>query len=219
MGEVLLSIELEDADEARRRAFDDALAERRWRATDSIPSTFTCYFENGFMDQVRRIVAADVLESARRADIGRWHAAHVWSATEHTVLRSSDPTSPSGGAARGRGTIWTDGGDPVGPVADVMISVALPEADDAKSRAFEEALTALHWRPLPPLRLAFVHQLDLGMFEPIGARVVEDLRAAAQLAGLDEWQAVWSASTWEHTRLEGPPPPRKMRALPWDENH
>lgn len=217
MGEVLLVTQLHDADEEERRAFADALGDRRWHPIAELPSSFACHFEGGFMDQVRRIVSADVHEAARRAGVGRWHAAHVWSATEPTIVRASEVTMAPPRATAPGGATWTDGGAPVGPVADVLITVAIDDPD-ADERAFAEALVELRWRSLAPLELSFVHSYDLGMFQPIEQRVLHDLCAAAERSKVGAWRAAWSASTWEHTQIDGPRPPRTVRPLPWDEN-
>ncbi len=208
MGEVMLTVELEDA--AARRALAAALAERRWAPIEGIESTFHCHFENGFIDEVRRIVAEDVRASAQQAGPKtKWRAAHVWSAVSHRVLSAGAPVDP---APEGRADVWCDGERPVGPTAEVMVALARGE----RTAAWRDALTTLSWRPIAGVPSALTHAFDLAMFAPIEPLVRRDLDRAARTAGVAEWRAAWSQSTWEHALIEGPLPARDVRPLPWD---
>lgn len=216
MGEVMLSTELPGSDAAGRSRFERALASRRWEPVRGHAGLFVCHFEHGFIAEVRRIVHQDLIAAVASARCPRFRAAHVWSAPGHVSL--------SAGTAPGLGTpgtrtarrVWTDGGEPVGPVADVLLRASLDRADPGAAAAFLRALGRRGWIAIEGLPLTLRHPFDLGMFEPIASRVAEDLNYAAAPSGRSDWRAVFAQSTWDHTRLEGPPPAREIRPLPWD---
>jgi hypothetical protein len=208
MGEVLLIVE---HDAARGVAMADQLAQRRWRPIDGVPAAYACYFENGFIEEVRQIVSEDVHACAAHVELARWHAVHAWSAEPHRVLDSSHRVAP---APRAPADVWCDGDAPVGPVADAL--ACLGAATGPARRAWGAALEARHWRRIEGVPSAWSHAYDLAMFEPLEPLVARDLGDAACEAGLVAWRAAWTHSTWERTLLDGPRGPRPARSLPWD---
>ena len=210
MGEVMLSVELAGANHARRQAFHQALQGRRWEPVADLAGVYVCHFEHGFIGEVRRIVHQDVFAAGQRSRVQRWRAAHVWSAAGHERLddlQREDERASIRRAGRAR-EVWTDGGEPVGPIADVLLVLSPPK----NPRPVADALAARGWQRVPDFAATFRHRFDLGMFEPLGPRIAADVRAAGPTSGL----GAWAASTFDCERIQGPPQPREVRTLPWD---
>ncbi|MCB9597825.1 MAG: hypothetical protein H6719_34225, partial [Sandaracinaceae bacterium] len=116
MAEITLTLLLEPVETAD--AFDAALAKRRWTRVEALPSTWTCYFDAAFLEQVERIMTSDVEGAAAEAGVKRWRGVGAVAAIPTSVVGPAD-AAPVRRPAR---EVWADGATPVGPLGEVVVT-------------------------------------------------------------------------------------------------
>ncbi|MCA9688705.1 MAG: tetratricopeptide repeat protein [Myxococcales bacterium] len=138
MAEITLTLLLEPVETAD--AFDAALAKRRWTRVEALPSTWTCYFDAAFLEQVERIMTSDV-EGA---------AAEYRRAVELQESIAGQPDS-----------------DPVPGLANLAITLSVQGRFDEATAIYEDAAARIAVergethpdRAVPLNNLAAIHEL------------------------------------------------------------
>jgi len=202
MAEVMLTLRIEP--QSALGAFAEGLRGRRWVGVPGLASTWTCYFEGAFAEQIARIVYEDIRVAADGAGVERWSGAASLGAVPAT--RVSAPSEGEPGEVR---EVWADGPEPVGPSGEVVLTL------DRATPALAAALAARHWSRLGELTSTWVHAFDLGMFGSVEAIVAGELAAVAEAADLDDWRGAWCLATWGHADLRSPAPPEKGPYSDW----
>jgi len=202
MAEVMLTLRIEP--ESGRDAFSAGLDARRWRAMPGLARTWTCYFEGAFAKQIARIVDHDVRVAAEHAGVERWTGVASLGAVAATRVRAPADAEP-----RPAREVWADGGEPVGPAGEVVLTL------DRATPALAAALAARHWTRLGDLPSTWAHAFDLGMFGSVEAIVAGELAAVTAAADLHDWRGAWCLATWGHRDVRSPPPPTKGPYSDW----
>lgn len=204
MAEVMLTLVTEP--EEARAAFDAAMARRRWVRTPGLSGTWTCYFDAAFPEEIRRVILEDLRQSVAETGTRSWRGmAAVAAIAPFTVTVADAP----GAGARAPRHIWMDGDEPLGPLGEVVVTF------DHVDRRLAAALPERGWLPLDDLPSTWMHPFDLAMFTPVEALVRDELCAAADDAGLEDWRAVWALATWGHLDLASPTVPKPGPYADW----